>query len=145
MQLAFVSLAVVLATADTVFGVPTSNSSSITTRKRLGINCKGSSSCVLHGSKEASVLAGYVGKLADDVWINDGQHIACTVDICAFLQNTAGTQGSIVKKLAPYIPDHGCKVCGSVPYYFPQGNNDVADGELTFNYVNNPSCRNKLC
>ncbi|KAJ7257289.1 Kp4-domain-containing protein [Mycena rebaudengoi] len=144
MQLA--SLAVVLATANTVFGAPTSNSSSITTRKTTGINCNGSKACFYGDSRAAAFLAGYIDKMRDDIWINNGQHIACIGHICAFLQNTGGTWGSIVKQLAPHIPyGHSCKICGSVPYYFPQGNNNVADGELTFNYVYSPSCTNKLC
>ncbi|KAJ5475959.1 hypothetical protein N7475_001688 [Penicillium sp. IBT 31633x] len=56
---------------------------------------------------------------------------------CAFLQGTGGTNGGKIKELAHYIPDHGCKMCGSVPYFYP-GDNNVANGQLTFNYVDNP-------
>lgn len=60
----------------------------------------------------------------DNQWYNNGEHIGCVqssgsyiadptegdIGFCAFLQNTDGTWGSIIKQLAPYIPQHGCRV-----------------------------------
>ncbi|PPQ87354.1 hypothetical protein CVT24_001103 [Panaeolus cyanescens] len=109
----------------------------------LGINCDGSNYCSNFSSGVASRLSGYIQGISDNAWYNNGQQIACigkssgSGGICAFLQNTGGANGKTIKQLAPYIPNHGCGVCGSVPYYYPQGNNNVADGELTFNYVSN--------
>lgn len=98
----------------------------------------------------------------DNQWYNNGEHIGCVqssgsyiadptegdIGFCAFLQNTDGTWGSIIKQLAPYIPQHGCRVCGSVPYFYPRGDNDVNDGMLTFNMVTMPAgtqCTSALC
>ncbi|KAJ7468584.1 killer toxin, partial [Mycena latifolia] len=130
---------------STVLAAPSGNGTVLTISPRvLGINCEGSAQC--SGAVDAaSDLAGYISGLSDDVWINNGQQIACIANICAFLQNTGGTWGSIVKQFAPYIPDHGCQACGSVPYYYPQGDNNVADGELTFNYVSDAACNEGLC
>ncbi|KAJ6494596.1 Kp4-domain-containing protein [Mycena vulgaris] len=54
--------------------------------------------------------------------------------VCAFLQNSGGVSGQSIKALAHYIPDHGCNRCGSVPLFFSDANN-VANGELTFDFV----------
>ncbi|UPK93019.1 hypothetical protein LCI18_003954 [Fusarium solani-melongenae] len=92
----------------------------------LGINCRGSANCVLYGAN-----------------VSKDMQIACVTRendagaICAFFQNTGGWQGQKAKELAHYITEHGCLACGSVPTGFP-GSNDVAQGELTFNYVSNP-------
>ncbi|KAJ7912966.1 killer toxin [Mycena leptocephala] len=108
----------------------------------LGINCRGSISC--GDDDAANILVSYIETISDGTWYNNGQHIACYFNICAFLQNTGGTTGAVIKQLAPYIPGHKCKECGSVPYYYPQGDNNVADGELTFDYVSD-ACDTGLC
>ncbi|KAJ7479613.1 killer toxin [Mycena latifolia] len=74
---------------------------------------------------------------------NNRQYIACRNSVCAFLQDTNRASGSTIKTLALYITDHGCTACGSVPTGYPQDNN-VADGQPTFNYVTNP-CGSGLC
>jgi hypothetical protein len=115
----------------------------------LGINCRGSGYCTWNDDKntyEARTLTYFINGIDGGRWYNNGEHIACTPSgICAFLQKTGGTWGSKIKELAHYIPDHGCTICGSVPYYFPDGNNNVDDGMLTYNYVSNPKCKNGLC
>ncbi|KAI0528523.1 killer toxin [Xylaria digitata] len=116
----------------------------------LGINCRGSTYCFFDNDKinlrEADTLRWFINAIDAGRWYNNGEQIACTpAQICAFLQNTGGTWGSKIKQLAPYIPNHGCTSCGSVPYYYPEGNNNVADGQLTFNYVSSPKCENGLC
>ncbi|KAJ7478407.1 killer toxin [Mycena latifolia] len=126
MYLPFISLAVVLATTSKVAAT--------------GINCDGSGLC---GPKVATQLVSDILTMSDSTWVNNGQHIACEGDICAFLQNTGGAPGSNIKGLAHFITEHGCESCGSVPYFYPSDNN-VADGELTFNAVSNPTC-NGLC
>ncbi|KAJ6576048.1 Kp4-domain-containing protein [Mycena vulgaris] len=143
MQLALISLAVVLATANTAV-----NASNITTAVTLpvadlGINCQGSRLCDGNAFDTSSQLVEYINQASDGTWFNNGQHIACVNSICAFLQNSNGAPGSSVKALAHYIPDHNCKVCGSVPLFYPNDNN-VANGELTFNAVSNP-CTTGLC
>ncbi|PPR01670.1 hypothetical protein CVT24_001499 [Panaeolus cyanescens] len=119
----------------------------------VGINCQGSSLCSGWPSNTVQQLNNYIQGIPDNAWYNNGQQIACAVSsasggnsICAFLQKTGGTNGKVLKQLAPFIPGHGCTRCGSVPYYSsgvpvldPQGNNNVDDGMLTFNYVSN-SC-----
>jgi hypothetical protein len=114
----------------------------------LGINCRGSNYCIDNSEKnqyEAQTLRWFLNAIDSGRWYNNGEHIACTpANICAFLQNTDGTTGDWIKGLAHFIPDHGCTVCGSVPYYYPSDNN-VNDGQLTFNYVSNPACKNGRC
>ncbi|KAI0528524.1 killer toxin [Xylaria digitata] len=117
----------------------------------LGINCRGSGLCdgfinTSINGYEADTLTKWINGIDPNRWYNNGQQIACfeSSHICAFLQNTGGAWGSKIKQLAHYIPDHNCKVCGSVPYYFPEGNNNVADGMLTYNYVTN-ACGHGLC
>jgi hypothetical protein len=139
---ALIALVAALSTANAV----SANGTEVTPPvANLGINCRGSFACDLPGQGGiANSLVQYIQQISDDAWYDNGQHIACFDEICAFLQGTGGTWGSILKQLAPYIPDHGCTTCGSVPYYFPQGNNNVADGQLTFNYVDN-ACGSGLC
>ncbi|EAW10839.1 uncharacterized protein ACLA_053130 [Aspergillus clavatus NRRL 1] len=113
----------------------------------LGINCRGSAKCsALWGPSDAAKqLTNVIQGIDTNRWYLNGEHIACVGNdagngggYCAFLQKTGGTNGGVIKNLAHYINDHGCKQCGSVPYYYPQGNNNVDDGELTYNYVDNP-------
>lgn len=111
----------------------------------LGINCRGSEECSWANSGVARSLVDHIDGIDNNRWYNNGQQIACTASICAFLQNTGGTWGREIRELAHYIPDHGCKVCGSVPYFFPRGDNDVSHGELTFNFVRSPACDGRLC
>ncbi|KAJ7919000.1 killer toxin, partial [Mycena leptocephala] len=65
----------------------------------------------------------------------NGQHIACSKagPICAFLQNSGGLGAVDIKPLAAAIVAHGCSGCGSAPFF--NSNNNVALGELTFNFV----------
>ncbi|CAG7997024.1 unnamed protein product [Penicillium salamii] len=119
------------------------------TTTALGINCRGSGNCNTFGNGLVAVelASKIIHEIDPNRWYNNGEHIACVGSgntwtgsggFCAFLQNTGGTNGAKLQELAGYIPDHGCKQCGSVPYFFP-GDNDVANGELTFNYVSD-SC-----
>ncbi|KAI9780168.1 MAG: hypothetical protein M1839_007005 [Geoglossum umbratile] len=114
----------------------------------LGINCGGSAYCTLNGSAngyEAQTLSLFINGVDDNRYYKGGEHIACTpANICAFLQKTDGARGADIKRLAHYIPDHGCTICGSVPTHYPD-DNDVEKGELTFNYVSGPKCGNGLC
>jgi Kp4 len=116
----------------------------------LGINCRGSALCnsSLNGAingYEADTLTQWINGIDPNRWYNDGEQIACFVPshICAFLQKTDGAWGSNIKGLAHYIPDHGCKSCGSVPYFYP-GDNNVDDGMLTYNYATQ-TCGHGLC
>lgn len=113
-----------------------------------GINCEGSSNCNPSFNSgvwraEAGELKNLIDRIPDDKWFNNGQKIACVRWICAFLQNTGGAPGRNIKGLAHFIPDHGCTICGSVPYFYP-AINDVSQGMLTFNWVNTPKCEG-LC
>ncbi|WQF87897.1 Putative killer toxin Kp4/SMK, killer toxin, Kp4 [Colletotrichum destructivum] len=117
----------------------------------LGINCRGSVRCGGNGQPgnirgdEAASLAKWINGIDENRWYNNGQQIACTsTNICAFLQNTGGAPGRNIKGLAHFIPEHSCKVCGSVPYFYP-GINDVSQGELTFNWVTNTCGKVGLC
>jgi hypothetical protein len=99
-------------------------------------------------------LADFINGIDQERWYQNREQIACdevdqttgddtyssnTKLFCAFLQDTGGAWGSDILRLAHYIPGHGCKVCGSVPYFYPSDNN-VEHGELTFNHVLIPQC-----
>ena len=117
----------------------------------LGINCRGASSC--RGTRVARRLTRVIETIDRGRWYADGEQIACVSietddgsdSFCAFLQNTGGAWGSRILELAHYIVGHGCKGCGSVPYFYPE-ENDVSRGELTYNYVSKPCSRDDgLC
>lgn len=59
--------------------------------------------------------------------------------VCAFAQDTNGAGITLdrARQLMDGLLDHGCSVCGSNP---TQPGNNVKNGELTVNYVKNPSC-----
>lgn len=119
----------------------------------LGINCRGSSLCDFVTNKDvAPQLVEYISHIDPSRWYNNGDQIACEkvqaiegdVTICAFLQNTGGAPGQNIQGLAHFITEHGCSVCGSVPYFFP-GDNNVDNGELTFNAVSDGCGVDGLC
>jgi len=109
----------------------------------LGINCRGSSSCVVPATREiANKLSEQIfNEINHRAWYRDREHISCVKvflnsGVCAFLQGTNGLSGNDIKVLAFRIVEHGCKGCGSVPVYYDKGENDVAlHGMLTFNWV----------
>ncbi|KAJ9365561.1 killer toxin Kp4/SMK [Paecilomyces variotii] len=103
----------------------------------LGINCRGSSNC---GGTLCSLSTIYsaVEQLPDGNLYNPGQHIACCGDpgvvsgLCAFTQNTdKQISAAQAKTLLQGLINHGCQKCGSNPFQ----DNNVAEGELTVNYV----------
>jgi hypothetical protein len=118
----------------------------------LGINCRGSN------CGPADSLTRAIESIDRGRWFANGEQIACTTftssttdgaptstSTCAVLQNTGGAWGSRILELAHYLQDHGCKGCGSVPYFYPE-DNDVSHGELTYNSVRRPcSSRDGLC
>jgi len=120
----------------------------------LGINCRGDGGCGVAGV----LLTRAIEPIDPGRWFANGEQIACvstaatTSDYsglssayCAFLQNTGGAWGSRILELAHYLRDHGCKGCGSVPYFYPD-DNDVSHGELTYSSVNRPcSYSDGLC
>ncbi|KAL6690799.1 killer toxin [Trichoderma pleuroticola] len=101
----------------------------------LGINCRGAAGCSFAGSGIAKQLQKYINSASDGTWFNNGQQIACSNGICAFFQGTGGGWGSDAKRLAADIIGHGCTVCGSAPFYYPNPNDIAPFGELTFNAV----------
>ncbi|WYZ37982.1 hypothetical protein EsH8_II_001488 [Colletotrichum jinshuiense] len=95
-----------------------------------GINCEGSGNCNRSintgvNGNEANQLKSLIDRIDDNRWYNNGQKIACVNWVCAFLQNTGGAPGRNIKGLAHFIPEHGCKVCGSVPYFYPAVNDKI--------------------
>jgi hypothetical protein len=117
----------------------------------LGINCDG---CITDsGDRDtATRLTQYISGINQSHWYEDWKSIACITlnytrgggSVCAYLQNTGGALGSKISELAHYIPDHGCAVCGSVPFAYPSGN-DVSSGELTFGVSHPCSNPDGLC
>ncbi|KAF4448227.1 hypothetical protein F53441_8334 [Fusarium austroafricanum] len=99
-----------------------------------GINCKGSSQC--SGSSNSIVdLVNLASYIENSRWYQNGEHIVCASDLCAFLQNTGGMPGTSTKKLIYDLYEHGYKKCGSVPIFWPEDNNEKSHGILTVNYV----------
>ncbi|KAI1076595.1 killer toxin, Kp4/SMK-like protein, core [Whalleya microplaca] len=103
----------------------------------LGINCRGSgncsTACIRHALSEINTGVQY---LPDGNNYPNGQHIACTGNCCAYLQNIAGTKtGRQVKTYVQSLLAHGCDRCGSVP---TEDGNNVNTGELTVNWVPSP-------
>jgi hypothetical protein len=116
----------------------------------LGINCRGA---CLPSVSVARPLTTAIEGIDPGRWFANGEQIACARDAvsgrnyayCAFLQNTGGAWGSRILELAHHLQAHGCKGCGSVPYFYPE-DNDVSHGELTYNHVIKPcSKRDGLC
>jgi hypothetical protein len=101
-----------------------------------GVNCEGSSNCGFGTKSTASSLAAYINTITNDWWYVNGAHIACVGLVnggkfCAFVQNSpGGGLGAVdIKPLAAAIVAHGCKTCGSQPFF------DGSSGILTFNWV----------
>ncbi|TID25370.1 putative MFS-type transporter [Venturia nashicola] len=119
----------------------------------LGINCQGSSQCSQGSGEVSRKLTGYINKLDDGRWVDNGVQIACVREpaagansaICAFMQGTGGASAKSLKALAQDLVDHGCNKCGSVPLFFPSDNNPDTHGILTFNYVANGCGKSGLC
>ena len=115
-----------------------------TTASALGINCRGSSRCNNGIMQHFLYQADH---LDPNRWYQNNQKIMCQLyeDVftsgafCLFLQNTGGVPGSSIKPLVQALSDHGCKGCGSVPVFYPQGdNNPDHHGILTLNFVSDP-------
>ncbi|KAL4886885.1 killer toxin [Aspergillus karnatakaensis] len=117
----------------------------------LGINCRGSSNCAQPDAPALINLVALIDNIDPNRWYDNGQQIACQNEaflqgaVCAFLQNSGGAPGSSIITLARDLRDHGCAVCGSVPLFFPQGDNNVDDGELTVNWTGNSCCSGSNC
>ncbi|KAJ5607927.1 hypothetical protein N7537_004546 [Penicillium hordei] len=113
----------------------------------LGINCRGSSQCMLVSTSDASeAIQGYIQAAIDTGsggnFYHEGKQIGCKDSICAFYQS--GASGDLNDAITHInnIVNHGCGNCGSDP---TQPGNDVSKGELTVNYVSSPTCTNGLC
>ena len=142
---------------------------SLTQTLALGINCRGSFGCVsgVHNGDgtfgdDMPALVNFINGIDETRSFKSGEHIACVAfnnpliagslkgGVCVFLQNlppgTASLDGGKIKTLIGDIQGHNCKNCGSVPIDFPN-TNDVANGELTVNYVANTDnvCDTGLC
>ncbi|KAJ6601210.1 killer toxin Kp4/SMK [Mycena vulgaris] len=109
----------------------------------FGINCEGSMKCHGQPDNTASQLVAYIDGISAGRLYGNGKHIACKTNICAFLQGEQEEMsGEATREAAHAIVEHGCTVCESVP---TSAGNNVAYGELTFNFVSSPSCGDGLC
>jgi hypothetical protein len=117
----------------------------------LGLNCRGSANCY-NTRRVTHRLTQSIRGVNPNQWYTNGQQIACasvedrrkTRWFCAYLQNSGGAWGSTLIQLALYLEAHGCKGCGSIPINYPDGN-DVAHGELTYNFVRKSCSQDGLC
>ncbi|KAF8588173.1 Kp4-domain-containing protein [Ramaria rubella] len=115
-----------------------------------GINCQGSSQCSSSNIGTLSQMSSLLQGLDRSRFFNNGEHIACIekngAGICAFLQNTGGAPATSIPPLIDALINHGCKVCGSVPLFFPQGDNNPADhGVLVVNFVSSTDGCDGIC
>lgn len=135
----------------------------------LGINCRGSTACVSAAPQpgggfgnDIPALVNYISGIDETRVFKQGEHIACIAyhnpfiaastkgGVCVFLQTLPaginGLDGGKIKTLLGDIQEHQCTNCGSVPIDFPT-TNDVANGQLTVNYVSNTDneCDTGLC
>lgn len=118
---------------------------------------------IIQGLRDAM----YASRVSENTTYGNGDHIVCVTNtipvsillgtayvsvtlgggvpaggVCLFPQQLpSGTAITLrqVRGLVDYLLQHGCKTCGSVPVTYP-GDNRVANGELTFNFVSNPAC-----
>ncbi|KFY39723.1 hypothetical protein V495_05761 [Pseudogymnoascus sp. VKM F-4514 (FW-929)] len=106
-----------------------------------GINCHGSANCDTEPEQlSLSTLVDLVKGADDNRWYNNGEKIACMWEnffsgaFCAFWQGSNGNSGRESKLYIQSLSDHGCGLCGSIPYGFPT-TNDINNGYLTVNFV----------
>ena len=109
-----------------------------------GINCEGSALCGDQKGflvKVSNLITDNINGVDPNYHFSNGEHIACSGHICAFLQKTSGgASGQQVRDAIVKLLNHGCKGCGSVPFI----DNDVDKGELTVNYVST-TCDDSVC
>jgi hypothetical protein len=129
--------------AALTYATQSPNTTALTEREPLGINCRGSSN---YAGKQGAIpwLHDSMDKIDDKRRYANGEHIVCSdrllLHTCAFLQkvpnSTHGVLGTEIKHLFRLLDEHGCDGCGSVPVSLTMGINDVEEqGELTVNYV----------
>jgi hypothetical protein len=112
----------------------------------LGINCLGSGQCVVSPPQTAETILDFVQGIDNSRTYENGEHIACSSNICAFLQGTGGITGDLIKELVQDLVNFQCDRCGSVPVFFNAGDDDINDhGELTLNRVEDTFGCNGLC
>ncbi len=104
----------------------------------LGINCRGSGLCNSLEPDLSDMMQMIDGHLDPNHGYIDGATIACEQSLCIFVKGNANPLFSNdVMPLLNRLYNHGCRVCGSVPF---NTNNDPSDGILVSNYVLNMPC-----
>lgn len=111
-----------------------------------GINCRGAGGCLGQAGSLSTLIAFVSERIDPNRWYKNGEHIVCAgaggTGLCAFPQNTGGIPGKAVLKLLQDLHQHGCSKCGSIPIFFPDGdNNDNTHGILTVNQVARANCQ----
>ncbi|KAF1914230.1 killer toxin Kp4/SMK [Ampelomyces quisqualis] len=108
---------------------------------KLGINCRGSSSC--SSSSNLYDMRLFLQLIDNNTEFVSGQQAACRQfdpfnssgglgGLCVFPQKLLATEkvtGKDLKEAVSALIDHGCKRCGSTP---------IHSGEITVNYVTKP-------
>ncbi|KAL3686135.1 hypothetical protein R1sor_004157 [Riccia sorocarpa] len=95
--------------------------------------CKGSALCQYASPNAISEINTQVQALNDANTYSNGQYIACSGNICAYLQNVSGTKTAAqIKGYLREIVGRGCSKCAILP---TEPGNNVATGELTINAV----------
>lgn len=111
----------------------------------LGINCRGSIECAIGpgiGAKVLERLSNAACEINGGNQFWPGQHITqgCFENggggIAVFTQRTDRVvTAEYVCRMLRVLRDHGCGTCGSIPFDY-ESTNDVNNGEITVNYVN---------
>ncbi|KAH7210773.1 killer toxin [Fusarium redolens] len=132
------------------FAIATTALAIINMASAKGINCEGNARCPeLNLYQGVGDYLGQANRIDPNRWYNNGEHIMCftsyphteigikaPLSSCAFLQKSGGAPGRSIKPLLEALNNHGCRMCGSVPLFYPQGDNDIDHhGELTINFV----------
>ncbi|KAJ6578591.1 killer toxin [Mycena sp. CBHHK59/15] len=85
--------------------------------------CTGAALCISQPSNSTALLAEYISGINPARVYAAGEQIACSANVCAFVENVHSALRSQIASVAHYIPQHGCAKCGTVPLFYPDDMN----------------------
>lgn len=107
----------------------------------LGINCQGDGNCF--NGNQLQQFYNLADGLQQGRFYQNDERIMCQPysglaggAFCLFLSGTGfGAPASSFKTLIKDLMDHGCQACGSIPLFFPDGDNSPNRGVLKSDWV----------
>lgn len=114
------------------------------------VECTTNNICRSASGDIAELLTTYIRGINSNRHYDEWEPIACQSffkfsiykeTICAFMQKQGGAYGRSIFSLAHYIPENGCRVCGKVPFYYPEG----IGGYLVYDAAGAMACPDGLC